>query len=104
MTVLASHPTRPAGSRFTPKEAPMFDATTELAHDGPTTRARVRRKPAEYRLYYAIVFAVALPIAAVRCIFPRTDGYLERAPSEPRGVLSEARALTETVVPYLFMG
>ena len=88
----------PAGPRFS-KEAPMTDATTMMAT--AHVPARRRGKPVEYRVYYAIVFAVALPIALVSRLLPRERSFLDRA--ERRGVLGEARALTNTVIPYLFM-
>jgi hypothetical protein len=78
----------------------MFDASTTMA---PTHgHARHRAKPAEYRIYYAIIFVVALPIALVSRLLPRERSFLERG--ERRGVIGEARALTNTVIPYLFMG
>lgn len=98
---------QPTGSvRRISQEALMLDATSGFGHDTLERHGRTtaRRKPAEYRVYYAIVFAVALPIAVIRCLAPRTPGYLESRGDEGRGVLAEARALTNTVVPYLFMG
>jgi len=65
---------------------------------------KARRKPAEYRLYYAIVFAVALPIALVGRLFPREIGQAEGSEAAGLSVLGEARALTNNVIPYLFMG
>jgi len=80
----------------------MFHATT-TAMGAMQSPARHRAKPAEYRLYYAIVFAVALPIAIVSRLLPRERSFLEPEAAR-RGVLGEARALTDTVIPYLFMG
>ena len=91
-----------AGHRFTRKEAVMFDATHPIATNAGHRTVR-RRKPAEYRIYYAIVFAVALPIAVLSRLLPREAGYLERARPARRSVLGEARALTDSVIPYLFM-
>jgi hypothetical protein len=87
-----------AGDRPTTKEAQMAHATTPMAHHAP----RRKGKPVEYRIYYAIVFTVALPIAAVRRMLPQSEGFLEDG--KRRGVIGEARALTNTVIPYLFMG
>jgi hypothetical protein len=87
------------GNRSTTEEATMAHATTTMAHDDVHRR---KGKPAEYRIYYAIVFAVALPIAAVRRMLPQSEGFLEEGAR--RGVIGEARALTNTVIPYLFMG
>jgi len=100
MTPATVH-TRPGThrSRFS-KEALMFDATTPMGT--MHSQARHRAKPAEYRIYYAIVFAVALPITLVSRLLPRERSFLDRG--ERRGVLGEARALTDTVIPYLFMG
>ncbi|MEM1345339.1 MAG: cytochrome PufQ [Pseudomonadota bacterium] len=81
------------------KESPMFDAPSAAA-------VRSRRKPVEYRLYYAIVFAVALPVAAVCALLPRREAFQSAAVANAprRGVFAEARALTDAVVPFLFMG
>jgi hypothetical protein len=88
-------------------EASMFDANPTFgAHShvhGHAAQAGAQgRKPVEYRLYYAVVFSVALPIALIGRLFPREPGYLERR--APRSILGEARALTNTVIPYVFMG
>ena len=80
----------------------MLDATQTFGTAHVAPRRAPRRKPAEYRLYFAIVFVVALPVALVGRLFPRrlADGGAE----ERRSVWAEARALTDTVIPYLFMG
>ena len=92
-----------AGAHSLPTEAPMLDATQTLGPAPASHRRSPRRKPAEYRLYYAIVFAVALPIALVGRLFPRR--LTETGDAEAsRSVWAEARALTDAVIPYLFMG
>lgn len=83
----------------------MLDATRSL---GPVAdlghRRESRRKPVEYRLYFMIVFVVALPIAVVGRLFPRELASPHAAPELARTVWAEARAITDTVIPYLFMG
>lgn len=82
----------------------MLDTTPSLAEAPLASRRAARRKPAEYRLYYAIIFAVALPVAVVGRLFPRRLRQAEGAPGEGLSILDEARGLTNTVIPYLFMG
>ncbi|MEM9145147.1 MAG: cytochrome PufQ [Pseudomonadota bacterium] len=82
----------------------MLDVTPTLDDTAVAPRRTARRKPAEYRFYYAIVFAVALPVAVVGRLFPRRLGHADGAPAEGLSILEEARGLTNTVVPYLFMG
>lgn len=69
----------------------MTDMTGEIARASHTRRNRF-----EYRAYFAIVYLLALPIATLRCLMPRA---LEQA----QGPLAEARRMTETVIPYIFM-
>jgi hypothetical protein len=83
----------------------MFDATQSLGREADLGHRReLRRRPREYRLYYAIVFAFALPIAIVGRLFPRRLSTGHDGAEERRSVWAEARALTNTVIPYLFMG
>lgn len=83
----------------------MLDATQSLGRIGDLGHRReTRRKPAEYRLYFAIVFVVALPIAIVGRLFPRELASPHAAAEAARSVWAEARAITDTVIPYLFMG
>ncbi|MGF1446127.1 MAG: cytochrome PufQ [Pikeienuella sp.] len=83
----------------------MLDATHTLGQVPALGTSRAsRKKPGEYRFYFAIVFAVALPIALCGRLFPRAlSGVAEKA-DPARSVVAEARALTDTVIPYLFMG
>ncbi len=80
----------------------MLDATQTLDRADLCHRREQRKRPVEYRLYYAIVFAVALPIAIAGRLFPRR--LTGAGAGERRSVIAEARALTNTVIPYLFMG
>ena len=64
----------------------------------PTRKPRGSRKTLEYRIYRAIGMCIALPIAAIRRLLPREID----APAR-RSVVAEARAMTDTVVPYIFM-
>ncbi|MEO1602764.1 MAG: hypothetical protein AAFU49_20305 [Pseudomonadota bacterium] len=82
----------------------MLDAAPDFAEPACAGTPGAARQPAEYRLYYAIVFTVALPVAVVGRLFPRRLGQAEGAPAEGLSILDEARGLTNTVVPYLFMG
>ena len=83
----------------------MLDATQTLGRGSDFGHRReLRRRPGEYRLYYAIVFVVALPIAIVGRLFPRQLGTGHDGAEERRSVWAEARALTNTVIPFLFMG
>ena len=84
----------------------MLDATHGLTHGPARTTGPARRragKPVEYRIYYAIIFVWALPIALIGRLLPRRRSFLEPE-GRRRGVIGEARALTNTVIPYLFMG
>jgi len=104
-TQTAGMPAWAPAHRFTTEEATMFDATTTMgppaAYAGTPTRRRA--KPVEYRIYFGIVFTVALPIALITRMLPRKQTFLDARPAR-RGVFGEARALTNTVIPFLFMG
>lgn len=56
-----------------------------------------RYKSPEYKLYFAVVFAVSLPIAIARELIPR------RFPdAQSGGPFASAKRMTNTVVPYIF--
>lgn len=76
----------------------MFDATPSF--DAHRLSAA---KSTEYQIYFAAAFAVALPIALVARVLPRRAGPFERKPAPRRGVIAEARAMTHTAVPFVFM-
>lgn len=81
----------------------MFDANPALDAGRHAPVRSKRARPAEYRVYFAIVFAVALPIALAGRLFPRAleaDG----GRAERLSVIGDARRLTNSVIPYLFMG
>ncbi len=81
----------------------MLDATHTLGRVDLGQPRPARKKTGEYRLYYAIVFAVALPIAIAGRLFPRALSG-EAGEGARRSILAEARGLTDAVIPYLFMG
>ncbi len=53
----------------------------------------------EYRAYYAIIFLAALPVACLKWLSELPEG--KAAPH--RTPIGAARALTATVLPYIFM-
>lgn len=60
-------------------------------------------KSTEYQLYFAVGFAVALPIAVAGRLLPRRPGPFDRVGEPRRGVIAEAREMTNTVIPFVFM-
>ncbi|MGF1503264.1 MAG: cytochrome PufQ [Paracoccaceae bacterium] len=99
MTALAAHPIQ----RPQAQETAMLDATDHLQGPLAGSFAR-RRKPVEYKIYFAVIFAVALPIAALGRLLPRDTGYLEASTGASRSVFAEARAIADSIIPFLFMG
>ncbi|MEL6317347.1 MAG: cytochrome PufQ [Pseudomonadota bacterium] len=62
---------------------------------------RRRRGSAEYWLYFALIFPVCLLIAGVAQLLPRAWRPLA---ATGRGVFADAKAATNTVLPFVFMG
>lgn len=56
-----------------------------------------RTHSVEYRAYYAIIFVAALPVACLKWLSELPEGNATRSP------VGAARALTATVLPYIFM-
>lgn len=56
----------------------------------------------EYGVYFAASFLLFLPVVLVNRVLPKALRPL--APTdEPRSILGETKALTNTVVPFVFM-
>ena len=72
----------------------MTDLTSGAA---PRRRAR---PDAEYRAYYALIFAAALPVNAA--LWPLS--LVGLGPRQPGGPLRAARVQADTVTPKLFWG
>lgn len=66
------------------------------------SHATTRQKTLEYRIYFTIGFLVAMPIVLFDRLFPRQLEPFER-PETRRGLVTEARAMTNTVIPFVFM-
>lgn len=62
-------------------------------------RARRRNPSLEYRVYYAVLFLVALPVACVKWMIELPRDRLAGG----RSPIGAAHALTATVLPYIFM-
>jgi PufQ cytochrome subunit len=75
--------------------------TTKEAAMTVHAEARSHRKPhrLEYRAYYAIIFLAALPVACLKWLSELPEGKAARHCSP----IGAARALTATVLPYIFM-
>ncbi len=56
-----------------------------------------RTRSLEYRAYYTIIFIAALPVACLKWLSELPEGKAVRSP------IGMARALTATVLPYIFM-
>ncbi len=66
--------------------------------NSPKSRV-IRADGWEYRLYFALVFALALPFATLRCLRAR----LAAAAPNP-GPIARARAEANQIVPMIFRG
>ena len=67
-----------------------------------TTKAPHKPSPFEYGLYYAVSFAVFLPIAAARQVLPAPRDALGQR-QKRRGVIGEAKAMATGILPFVFM-
>lgn len=67
-----------------------------------TSKAPHKPSPVEYGLYYAVSFAVFLPVAAARQLMPAPRDAFGRR-EKRRGVIREARAMAAGVLPFVFM-
>lgn len=66
------------------------------------SKAPHKPSPVEYGLYYAVSFAVFLPVAAARQLMPaHRDAYGRR--EKRKGVFGEAKAMAAGVLPFVFM-
>ena len=72
----------------------MTDMTAGL------TRRRAARPTAEYRAYYALILALALPVNAA--LWPLSLAGI--GPRQPGGPIRAAREQANTVTPKLFWG
>jgi hypothetical protein len=66
--------------------------------NSPRQRA-IRADGWEYRLYFALLFAIALPFATVRCLRARLTGA-----ASDLGPIARARAEANQIVPMIFRG
>ncbi len=72
-----------------------------MKNGSKTSRAR-NGSSREYGIYFAASFLLFLPVVLVNRVLPRALRPL--APTdEPRSILGETKALTNTVVPFVFM-
>ena len=72
---------------------------TDHAHEPGHVRHRRHTGSAEYKAYFAVIYLAALPFAFLKWV-----GLLVSSDAEARrSPFREARAMTETVLPYVFM-
>ena len=104
MTALVSQ-----NSRFGAQQVRRRDSADRAAKTGSrlmkngskSTRAR-NGASWEYGVYFTASFLLFLPVVLVNRVLPKSLRPL--APTdEPRSILGETRALTNTVVPFVFM-
>lgn len=83
------------GETHQPEAHLMSDQTHEPGHD----RVRRQASSAEYWTYFAVIYIAAFPIALLKWtgLLRSNDTHGSRSP------FREARAMTENVLPYIFM-
>lgn len=73
-----------------------------FAHATPAQARRHKQwESVEYRLYFAAIFSVSLPIAALKALTPQRPGPFGTRP-ERRGVWGEAKRMAHTITPMIF--
>ncbi|MBB5514075.1 hypothetical protein FHS89_000073 [Rubricella aquisinus] len=75
----------------------QFEDATPVAH------ARHRRgEGLEYRVYFTLIFAASLPIAAVRVLIPSARRRAFGVSRERRTIWGEAKVMANIVTPLIF--
>lgn len=78
----------------------MRDTLDPISAGAADTRTQHRHMPRlEYRIYYALIFTLSLPVAVIRTVLPRPNRW-GLAPR--RGVWGEAQAMARAITPILF--